>query len=70
LPHLAQRILGRPTRSVAKAAVVKERFEDRLEPIEQRLLADAVDDRGNAQRTPLARFACLGDIDPSAGNGW
>src|SRR5262245_59596876 len=66
-PHLAQRILGRPARSVAKAAVVKERLEDRLKPIEQRLLAHTVDDRRNAQWTPLARFAHLRDVDPSDG---
>src|SRR5262249_44987749 len=75
-PHLAQRILGRPARSVAKAAVVKERLENRLKPIEQRLLAHTVNTRRNAQWTPLARFARLRDVDPSdrqrpetAGNG-
>src|SRR5262245_52130806 len=64
LPYLAQRIFGRPTRSVAKAAVVKERLEDRLTPVEQRLLAHTVDDGRSAEWTPFARFARLRAVDP------
>src|SRR5216684_2688191 len=64
-PNLAQRILGRPTRSVAKAAVVKKWFEDRLQPIAQRLLTYPVDDRGDAKRAPFTRFTGLRDVHPS-----
>src|SRR2546426_1619686 len=52
-PNFAERILGRPTRSIAKAAVIKKWFEDRLQPIAQRLLTYPVDDRGDAKRAPF-----------------
>src|SRR5262249_61985825 len=70
-PHLAQRVLGRPARPVAKVAVVKERLEDRLQPVEQRLLTHPVVHPRDAQRTLLARLARLRYLHPfaSAGRG-
>src|SRR5256885_11119909 len=64
-PNLAQRILGRPTRSVAKAAVIKKWFEDRLQPIAQRLLTYPVNHCGYTERPPFTRFASLRDVHPS-----
>src|SRR5262249_59636393 len=61
-PHLTQSVLGGPTRSVAKAAVVKERLENRLKPIEQRLFAHPVNTRPKCHGTPLPRVGPPPDI--------
>jgi hypothetical protein len=66
---LAQRILGRSARPVAKAAIVKDRLKDRLQPAEQRLLTYPVIDRRDAQRACLSWPARLRDLHPSDRQG-
>src|SRR2546426_3665756 len=53
-PNFAERILGRPTRSIAKAAVIKKWFEDRLQPIAQRLLTDRKSTRLNSSHLVIS----------------
>ena len=60
-PYFAQRVLRRSPSPISKAGIIEYRFEDRLKPIEQRLLTYAVIDRGNAQYAILARLVPLLD---------
>src|ERR1019366_3898873 len=60
-PHLAQGSMGRPPSPVSEAGIIEFRLEDRLQPIEQRLLAHPIEDRGHTQLAPLARLAFLRD---------
>jgi len=46
---------------ISKAGVIEYRFEDGLQPIEQRLLAHPIIDRGYAQHPKLARLSRLRD---------
>ena len=48
-----------------KAAVIKKWFEDRLQPIAQRLLTYPVNHCGYTERPPFTRFASLRDVHPS-----
>jgi hypothetical protein len=61
IPHLAQCVLRRSPSPISKASIIEYRFEDRLQPIEQRLLAHAIIDGRYAQHSILARFVPLRD---------
>src|SRR5688572_8536859 len=53
--------MGRPPSPVSEAGVIEFRLEDRLQPVEQRLLAHPIEDRGYPQVPPLAWLADLRD---------
>jgi len=61
LPHFAQGILRRSPSPIAEAGVVEYRFEDRFQPVQQRLLTDAVVDLRHAEHAILARSISLRD---------
>src|ERR1700676_5707105 len=61
-PHLAHGVLGRSPSSISEVGLIEDRLEERLQPIEQRLLAYPVVNRGNSQPTKLARFSRLRDL--------
>ena len=48
LPHLAHRIMRRTPLAIPKAAVQKLRLKDRLHPLNQRLLANPIENGRNA----------------------
>src|SRR6266446_277540 len=58
-PHLAHGALGRSPSSISEVGIVEYRLEDWLQPIEQRLLANPVVNRGNSQRAKLTRLRDL-----------
>ena len=58
-PHFAQGILRRSPSPISEAGIIEYRLEDRLQPIEQRLLTYAIIDRGYAEHAMLARFVPL-----------
>ena len=63
LLRATQRLMGRTPRSKAVACVRKRRLEDRLQPLMQRLLDEAIHHRRNAERShPALR---LGDVYPA-----
>jgi len=62
LPHLAQGVLRRSPSPISEVRFVEYRFEDRFQPVEQRLLADPVINRGNAKRAILSRLTRLRDL--------
>ena len=41
--------------------IIEQRLEDRLQPVQQRLLTYPIVDRRDAKRTKLSRLARLGD---------
>src|SRR3954454_19295738 len=61
LPDLPQGILGRSPLAVSEAGIIEHRLEDRLQPVQQRLLANPIIDGRDAERAKLARLAGLGD---------
>src|ERR1700730_1723453 len=61
-PHLAHGVLGRSPSSISEVGIVEYRLEDLLQPLEQRLLATPVVNRGNSQRAKLARLSRLRDL--------
>src|SRR3954464_6270698 len=61
LPDLSQGILGRSPFAVSEAGVIEHRLEDRLQPVQQRLLAYPVISGRDAERAKLARLAGFGD---------
>src|SRR3954451_10649415 len=61
LPDLPQGILGRSPLAVSEAGIVEHRLEDRLQPVQQRLLAHPVINGRDAERAKLARLAGFGD---------
>jgi len=60
-PDLAQGVLRRSPSPISEAGIIEYRLEDGLQPIEQRLLAYPIVDRGYAQHSILARFVPLRD---------
>ncbi len=62
LPHLAQGVLRRSPSPISEVRFVEYWFEDRFQPVEQRLLADPVINRGNAKHPILSRLARLRDL--------
>src|SRR5215471_6384763 len=62
LPHFAHGILRRSPSPISEVGFIQYRLEDRLQPVEQRLLAYPVVNRGDSQRTKLARLARLRDL--------
>src|SRR5215471_1669017 len=61
LPDLPQGILGRSPFAVSEAGVIEHRLEDRLQPVQQRLLAYPVVDGRDPKRAKLTRLAGFGD---------
>ena len=53
--------MGGPPLPVPVVGIVEHRLEDRLQPVQQRLLAHPITDRRDAKRTKLTRLARLGD---------
>jgi hypothetical protein len=49
-PYFAQSVLRRSPSPISEAGIIEYRLEDRLQPIEQRLLTHAVIDRWDGQR--------------------
>src|SRR5215472_10485957 len=62
LPDLAHGVLRRSPSPISEVGFIEYRLEDRLQPVEQRLLAYPIVDRGNSQRTKLARLTRLRDL--------
>ena len=62
LPNLAHGILRRSPSPISEVGVIEHRLEDRLQPVEQRLLAYPVVNRRDSQRAKLARLAGLRDL--------
>src|SRR6516164_6274256 len=62
LPNFAQSILRRSPSPVSEVGLIEHRLEDRLQPIEQRLLAYPVINSRDSQRAKLARLANLRDL--------
>ena len=60
-PDFAQRVFRRSPSPIAEAGIIEYRLEDRLQPIEQRLLAHAIIDRRYAEHSALAGFVSLLD---------
>src|ERR1700722_14259671 len=56
LPDFAHGILCRSPSPISEVGFIEHRFEDRFQPIEQRLLAHPVINRRDSQRAKLARF--------------
>src|SRR5215469_6457109 len=61
-PDLAHGVLRRSPSPISEVGFIEFRLEDRLPPVEQRLLAYPVVNRGNSQRTKLIRLARLRDL--------
>src|SRR3954447_17061138 len=61
LPDLPQGILGRSPFAVSEAGVIEHRLEDRLQPVQQRLLAYLVINGRDAERAKLTRLAGFRD---------
>src|SRR5215471_16704971 len=62
LPDLAHGVLRRPPSPIAEVGLIEYRLEDRLQPVEQRLLAYPVVNRGNSQLTKRTRLTRLRDL--------
>src|SRR6516164_2224038 len=56
-PHLAHRVLGRAPSPIADVGIIEYRLKDRLQSIDQRLLAYAVTHRRYAYHPLLATLA-------------
>src|SRR3954447_12636774 len=61
LPDLPQGILGRSPFAVSEAGIIEYRLEDRLQPVQERLLAYPGINGRDAERAKLARLAGFGD---------
>jgi hypothetical protein len=61
-PHLTHGVFGRSPSSISEAGIIEYRLEDWFQPVEQRLLAYPVVNRGNSQRAKLARLSRLRDL--------
>ena len=66
-PDLAQGVGGFATLPIPEAARIEDFLEDRLQAIDQRLLADPIVDRGYAQRPRLAGTSSLWNLQSSHG---
>src|SRR5215471_13552449 len=62
LPNFAHGILRRSPSPISEVGLIEYRLEDRLQPIEQRLLAYPVINSRDSQRSKLARLARLRDL--------
>src|SRR5215472_3227623 len=62
LPDLAHGVLRRSPSPISEVGLIEYRLEDRLQPIEQRLLAYPVINSRDSQRSKLARLARLRDL--------
>src|SRR5215813_15112059 len=62
LPYFAHGILRRSPSPISEVGFIEYRLEDRLQPVEQRLLACPVVNRGNSKLTKLTRLARLRDL--------
>src|SRR6516225_7682262 len=62
LPNFTHGILRRSPSPVSEVGFIEHRLEDRLQPIEQRLLAYPVINSRNSQRAKLAQLASLRDL--------
>ena len=60
-PYLAQCFVGGPPLPIPVVGIIEHWLEDRLQPVQQRLLTYPIIDRRDAKRTKLSRLACLGD---------
>src|SRR5947209_11554693 len=69
LPDLSHGILGRSPFAVSEAGIIEDRLEDRLQSVQERLLAYPVVDGRDAERTKLTRLAGFGDQLPSHRQG-
>src|SRR5262249_5725213 len=70
LPDLSQGILGRSPSAVSEAGIIEYRLEDRLQPVQQRLLAYPVINGRDPERAKLTRLAGFGDQLPSHRKGF
>src|SRR5215469_8276277 len=61
-PDLAHGVLRRSPSPISEVGFIEYRLEDRLQPVEQRLLAYPVVNRGDSQLTKLTRLARLRDL--------
>src|SRR5277367_4379207 len=61
-PDFAQGVLRRSPLPVSIVGLIEYRLEDRLQPIEQRLLTHPIIDRRDAEPAKLSRFAHLWDL--------
>src|SRR5512135_2114523 len=61
LPDLSQGILGRSPLAVSEAGIIEYRLEDRLQSVQERLLAYPIVNGRDAERAKLARLAGLRD---------
>src|SRR4030095_13444585 len=62
-PYFAHGILCRSPSPISEVGFIEHRLEDRLQSVEQRLLAYPVINRRDSQRAKLARLARLRDLD-------
>src|SRR5215813_1944793 len=62
LPYFAHGILRRSPSPISEVGLIEHRLEDRLQPVEQRLLAYPVINSRDSQRAKLARLARLRDL--------
>jgi len=60
-PDFAKRVLRRSPSPIAEAGIIEYRLEDRLQPMEQRLLTHAIIDRRYAKHSTLSGFVPLRD---------
>ena len=60
-PYLAQCSVGGPPPPIPVVGIIEYRLEDRLQPIQQRLLTHPIINRRDAQWTKLPRLARLRD---------
>src|SRR5690606_34245884 len=64
LPDFAKGVVGRSPSPVSETGIIEHRLEDRLQSVQQRLLAHSVVDRWNAELAVLPRLACLRNALP------
>jgi ABC-type transporter Mla MlaB component len=63
LPHATHRIMRRAPFAIPEGAVLKERLEDRFHPLDQGLLAHAIENRRNAELSdPAIGFVYLDSL--------
>src|SRR3954451_10304550 len=62
-PYFAHGILCRSPSPISEVGFIEHRLEDRLQSVEQRLLAYPVINRRDSQRAKLARLARLRNLD-------
>ncbi len=61
LPDLAECVLGGSPSPIPEVGLIEYRLENRLQPVEYRLLAYPIINRRNAERPILPRFTRLGN---------